>query len=447
MSLVCFSAQRVPPPIRWIASFPSGYPPGTSLNSAFNFLTGGLTHRQFLKMCGLAVLGAGASQVVAPPTPTYADYPINDNLVVTGSGDGFISLSGANPSLRFSRSTGTSWHIVNESDAIRFYTGSYGTGIQRLKIDSAGNVSLTAVGNKLYLNGSTDQYLGGGRWDDVSLVNNRVCWMRIGSAGGLALWGGAGVDSDDSPHVRIKTNGNVGIGTIEPSAKLDVVGTVKMTGLQLGTSATAGYVLTADASGVGTWQAATGGGGSSLPPGTAGQTLRHDGTNWVANSTLFNNNGRVGVGTQSPRNGFELAVLDSNFVTSLRVGGIVSGYPNYNIGAELSRHQVIFSSWNEAAFDTIGAKIVAINRFAGFAPIKYQNTDLAFFTLGICPGGSDSTEERVRITSSGNLGIGTVAPSERLEVAGNIRVDGELFVNGVRAIKSDGVAVQSYYAA
>ncbi len=50
-------------------------------------------------------------------------------------------------------------------------------------------------------------------------------------------------------------DGDVGIGTPDPGAKLDVVGTVRMTGFQLGTSATAGRVLTTNASGVGTWQA------------------------------------------------------------------------------------------------------------------------------------------------------------------------------------------------
>ncbi|PJC01329.1 MAG: hypothetical protein CO073_03820, partial [Candidatus Komeilibacteria bacterium CG_4_9_14_0_8_um_filter_36_9] len=50
--------------------------------------------------------------------------------------------------------------------------------------------------------------------------------------------------------------GNVGIGTTGPGAKLDVAGTARMTGFQLGTSATAGHVLTTNASGVGTWQAA-----------------------------------------------------------------------------------------------------------------------------------------------------------------------------------------------
>jgi len=90
----------------------------------------------------------------------------------------------------------------------------------------------------------------------------------------------------------IKTGGNVGIGTTTPGAKLEVAGQVKITGGSPG----AGKVLTSDATGLASWQPAGGG----LPSGTSGQTLRHDGTNWVANSLLFNNGTKVGIGSTNP---------------------------------------------------------------------------------------------------------------------------------------------------
>jgi hypothetical protein len=63
---------------------------------------------------------------------------------------------------------------------------------------------------------------------------------------------------------------NVGVGTASPATKLDVAGTAKMTGFQLGTSATAGQVLTTNATGVGVWAALP----TSLPPtGVAGGDL------------------------------------------------------------------------------------------------------------------------------------------------------------------------------
>jgi hypothetical protein len=53
--------------------------------------------------------------------------------------------------------------------------------------------------------------------------------------------------------MRIDTNGNVGIGTTGPNNKLDVAGTVEMTGFKMTTSPSSGYVLTSDGSGVGSW--------------------------------------------------------------------------------------------------------------------------------------------------------------------------------------------------
>jgi hypothetical protein len=63
------------------------------------------------------------------------------------------------------------------------------------------------------------------------------------------------------------TSTNVGVGTLAPdaNAKLDVNGKIKGTTLQITTGATAGHVLTADASGNASWQAPTGNGELTLP--------------------------------------------------------------------------------------------------------------------------------------------------------------------------------------
>lgn len=52
-------------------------------------------------------------------------------------------------------------------------------------------------------------------------------------------------------NIYSSVSGNVGIGAASPTEKLDVAGTVKMSGFMMAPSASAGYVLTSDGSGVG----------------------------------------------------------------------------------------------------------------------------------------------------------------------------------------------------
>ena len=66
--------------------------------------------------------------------------------------------------------------------------------------------------------------------------------------------------SDSSAFFLDSLNNNVGIGTDTPTEKLEVNGRIKTTNFQMTTSPTTGYVLTSDASGNATWQAASGGG-------------------------------------------------------------------------------------------------------------------------------------------------------------------------------------------
>ncbi len=139
----------------------------------------------------------------------------------------------------------------------------------------------------------------------------------------------------------------------------------------------------------------------------------------VTNQLVLDNGGSIGVGTATPRNNLEVGNTSSN--QSVRIGGIYRGPGSGYTGLEqeTTRHQLVFSSWRDVQTDTVGAKIAAINKTAGTGPSwdLTQHTDLAFFTLGTTPGSTDATTEKMRITSSGNVGIGVTAPSAFLDLA------------------------------
>ena len=119
--------------------------------------------------------------------------------------------------------------------------------------------------------------------------------MPSGSSGQTVRHDGAAWVANNTIY---NDGSSVGIGTTSPSAKLEVAGQVKITGGDPG----AGKVLASDATGLASWTTPA----SGMPSGTSGQTLRHDGSSWVANSAIYNDGSAVGIGTTTPRGPLEV---------------------------------------------------------------------------------------------------------------------------------------------
>jgi hypothetical protein len=147
-------------------------------------------------------------------------------------------------------------------------------------------------------------------------VGNQAGYNETGSG---KLYIANGQNTDDVLIYGDFATGEIGMGTLTPGCELDVVGTVQMTGFSMPTGAANGYVLTSDASGAGSWQPQVEG----LPTGAYGQTLHHDGADWVADAYLYCNGSSVGIGTSSPSDQLEVAgevdITSTNSTTALNV--------------------------------------------------------------------------------------------------------------------------------
>jgi hypothetical protein len=126
-----------------------------------------------------------------------------------------------------------------------------------------------------------------------------------------------------------------------------------------------------------------------LPGGGAGQTLMNTGSQWTATSNLYNDGYRIGMGTVAPN--WHLHIHDA-------IGNSAGmQFSNSNTGTGI----------NDGIF-------FGMSTPSGEAYLmNYESVDMVL--------GTNSTEN-MRIKASGNIGIGTSFPVEKLQVNGAVRI-------------------------
>jgi hypothetical protein len=311
----------------------------------------------------------------------------NTKLAVEGSACeiSINDTAGTIAGLRF-RTSGTTKGVIqaDSTSNLRFSSGS----TEAMRILSSGNVGIgtTTPAEKLSVAGAirvhTNSSAGftldtkGGLFDFVPASNNVRVGYVPGTSGvntGILTF----VVGSGSEAMRIDSSGNVGIGTSSPAARVD-----------LGyTGGTVALRISRDASNrLDFYQ---GGGVSYIDssPASAQLAFATVGTEKMR----INSSGNVGIGTTSPA--AKLHVNESS--------GTQGRY-----GTRISQSGWT-SAYGEFVVDTTNTK-VDLNTSNGTYPLSF----------------SIAGTEAVRITSAGNVGIGTSSPATKLDVNGAITSSG-----------------------
>lgn len=244
---------------------------------------------------------------------------------------------------------------------------------------------------------SNTTYRGGLTWAQTPVQNGaRITY--VGFPSGVQTTGtfevGANfVDTsinNGSMVTRLTTTG-LGIGTTSPGYKLDVNGSIA-------SSVSSGFPELRLSDAVSDFVLSTNSGGDGV--------IKTEGTS--KNIRFFNNSGEtmrisgggnVGIGTTSPDSKLEVASTASN--TYLHVRNDSTGSTRLKMS-------------NLSDTNSNGFQIINNGSNGQVNLLNYKASTLALWT---------NASQRLTILSSGNVGIGTTSPSEKLEVNGNVKAN------------------------
>src|SRR6266404_1673971 len=259
----------------------------------------------------------------------------------------------------------------------------------------------------------------------------------VSGSGGFSISGGDFFANKVLEHMRVTADGNVGIGTRNPQVRLDVDGLIRASRgivypdgtiqLSAARKTLGARSLTADQAS----QSGTKPGQENFEPQASGTGTQDHLARWSDNagtlgdSAIVDVGGSIGIGTTSPQTGLDYHNAQAPFFTrdfptnpgnavgALQLGLSNVGSRNANVGPSF-----LFFSENSGGAKSFLGRVSAVweNPTAG------AEAGAIFFQVRANSADANALTERMRITASGNVGIGTNAPGFKLDVADRIRL-------------------------
>jgi hypothetical protein len=378
---------------------------------------------------GLAVLGKVGIGTDAP----------NAKLAVTGggirvsgysnnsAGDGVNVQIGTTGGVNYLQSlNGTSTNnLIIDGNQILFRTGVYSDS---MTLDSSGNLGIgaTSPNNKLtvqadatgasFADNGVAQIIARGNTDSTKRLG-----LGIDTTNNIGVIQAQKFGTGTYPLAINPAGGDVGIGTSSPGAKLHVSGgNIRLDNNQgvewgggnnfiYGNEATDFVAIATN--GTEKMRLTSTGTLNIVGAGTAGSTqaISFNGSTPV-DTLVTTSGGLVGVGTASPASKLEVRGVSASIQTRAAALNSFLGAPiSGNVGVVNDTNSLVLQVANTVGGNTAGVSIAALLEASA------SNQTAMVFSAD---DGFGSLVARMRLNSSGNLGIGTSSPAVKLHVVG-----------------------------
>ena len=382
-------------------------------------------------------VGAGLQMTAAAVTSGTASY--NNSLI-------FLQSAGSGTSTIHSAPQGVKFYVDNDGTAAGSGANYNTFGDLAFELQADGEaifydnvgIGTTSPGHKLDVESSTTPLHLNRTGGATALIGLDIAGVNRGLIGATTTAAFVSYSSGAAPLMTVLNTGNVGIGTTSPTSLLSVGNAATYnyppTTVNIATTDTGAYLLkvTSDQFNVaGNWVGiGLGYSNQYMKMGIiaeAKDSSRRGKLHFAVKTTAGSSNagisdakmtiddtGRVGIGTPSPAAKLEVrtdsggSASNSYFRVTAAVDGAYGGTSHFE-GAY--NDYVNVNQPNIVGKIEMSSQVVTATDVGG---------TMKFFTKAT--GGTYATAplERMRIDSSGNVGIGTPSPGEKLTVAGDV---------------------------